>query len=261
MSSINPVILYPESLAKHAEQSAEKLAASITLGMGQFCTNPGLILAVEGEGLDIFIQSLAKRIATSAPQLMLSEHTGANYVKAIDTVKSFSEVNFVADAITDFPDKKERAVLAKVNADIFINHPHLQEEIFGPYSLIVVCKHKEALKTVLKSLGGQLTSTLMATENDMQNHPDILQIQQTIAGRILVNDVPTGVEVCSSMVHGGPFPATSDVRFTSVGTTSIKRWVRPVCYQGFPNRFLPDELKDENPLKIWRLVNDNWTKN
>ncbi|MDE1193465.1 MAG: hypothetical protein PW786_15165 [Arachidicoccus sp.] len=113
----------------------------------------------------------------------------------------------------------------------------------------------------MKSLSGQLTSTILATENDMETHKDIWSIQQSLAGRILVNDVPTGVEVCSSMVHGGPYPATSDARFTSVGTTAIKRWVRPVCYQGFPQQFLPDELKDDNPLKIWRLIDNEWVNN
>ena len=259
MSSINPVVLYPEYLAQQPELLANKLATSITLGMGQFCTNPGLLLAIEGTGLDTFIHTLANQIEGSVPQPMLHKGIASNYVNSINTVKSFPEVSIVADALTNFPDKQERAVLAKVEGKVLLQQPRLHEEIFGPYSLVVVCKDKEEIKSVLKSLGGQLTSTLMATESDMKEHQDIWQVQQSIAGRILVNDVPTGVEVCSSMVHGGPFPATSDAHYTSVGTTAIKRWARPVCYQGFPQQFLPDELKDDNPLKIWRLVDNEWT--
>lgn len=260
MSSINPVVLYPGCLEQQPELLADKLAASITLGMGQFCTNPGLLLAIEGAGLDTFMQKLAEQILASVPQPMLDSRIASSYVDGINAVKSSSEVAIIADAATNFPDKQERAVLAKVDAHTLIQRPQLHQEVFGPYSLIVICKNKEEVKAVLKSLGGQLTSTLMATENDMEQYRDIWQAQQSIAGRILVNDVPTGVEVCSSMVHGGPFPSTSDVHYTSVGTTAIKRWVRPVCYQGFPQQFLPDELKDDNPLKIWRLVDNEWIK-
>ena len=140
-----------------------------------------------------------------------------------------------------------------------MQNPHLSEEVFGPYSLTVCCNNKEELITVLKKLKGQLTATVMATDADITANQDVIDLQTTLAGRVILNDVPTGVEVCASMVHGGPYPATTDSRFTSVGTTAIKRWVRPVCFQGFKDSMLPDALKNGNPQNIWRTVNNKWT--
>ena len=137
---------------------------------------------------------------------------------------------------------------------------HLGEEVFGPYSLAVICDDKDQLKQALQSLKGQLTTTLIATDKDVEEFTDVIELQQTLAGRILLNGAPTGVEVCASMVHGGPYPATTDARFTSVGTTAIKRWVRPLCLQNFTQSMLPDELKNENPLGILRLVNNGYTR-
>ncbi|ANI89098.1 aldehyde dehydrogenase [Arachidicoccus ginsenosidimutans] len=257
MSSVNPVVLYPEYLEKFPQETAKKLATSVTLGAGQFCTNPGLLIAIEGNGLNEFIEELKNIIPTSIPQAMLHHGIYENYINAIQKIQPVVEV------IAQANDGKEDAatpLIAKVGATIFLENEILKEEIFGPYSLLVICQNKDELKAVLKSVEGQLTTTLMATENDMAQHKDILQLQQSVAGRIIVNEVPTGVEVCSSMVHGGGFPSTSDARYTSVGTTAIKRWVRPVAYQNFPQQFLPDELKDENPLNIWRLVDNEWKK-
>ena len=148
------------------------------------------------------------------------------------------------------------ALLASVDAKDFLRNKHFAEEIFGPYSLAVMCDDKTQLMQAIKNLSGQLTTTIMATEKDLKEFADVIELQHTIAGRILLNNVPTGVEVCASMVHGGPYPATTDARFTSVGTTAIKRWVRPICLQNFNNNMLPDELKNENPLNILRLVNN-----
>ncbi|AYD47740.1 aldehyde dehydrogenase (NADP(+)) [Arachidicoccus soli] len=260
MSSINPTVLYPDYLKTNYLQVAEKLASSITLGAGQFCTNPGLLLALDGDELDGFIEELRNKMQSIPAQKMLHEGIYKNYIEAIGQVKRNNDVEIIFEGNDLSSEMDVLPFIAKVKAAVFLDKNHLKDEIFGPYSLLVVCKNKEELKSVLKLIAGQLTTTLMATEKDMNQHSDILHIQQSIAGRIIVNDVPTGVEVCSSMVHGGPYPATSDARYTSVGTAAIKRWVRPVCYQGFPQQHLPDELKNDNPLKIWRLENNEWKK-
>jgi NADP-dependent aldehyde dehydrogenase len=149
--------------------------------------------------------------------------------------------------------------LAKVQAKDFINNPTLHEEAFGPFALLVICKDTAELSQALKALGGQLTATLMATDEDVKQSPEILDLQSSLAGRVILNAAPTGVEVAASMVHGGAYPATFDARYTSVGTGAIKRWVRPICLQGFKDWMLPDELKNDNSLKIWRLVNSEFT--
>jgi alpha-ketoglutaric semialdehyde dehydrogenase len=147
-----------------------------------------------------------------------------------------------------------------VEGNVFLKDPLLHEEVFGPYSLLVKCKDMNELQEVWRSLTGQLSTTLMGTDKDFTDHPGLLGIATSVAGRVVFNGVPTGVEVCPSMVHGGPFPACTDSRFTAVGINAVKRWVRPVCYQNCPPALLPDALKDGNPLGIWRLVNNTWTK-
>ena len=258
MGSINPVILYPSYLSKNAEALGKTMGGSITVGVGQFCTNPGLILAIKSSFLDVFCTSLGKTIEDAAPQKMLNEGIFNNYNSKITEVMERKDAAVIGAATTEKQPMEGSSLVVKVTSDAFKNSAYLKEEVFGPYSVVVECKDKEDLKSVLLSLGGQLTSTIMGTEEDIAEHEDVIDVQASIAGRLIVNDVPTGVEVCNSMVHGGPFPATTDDRFTSVGTSAIKRWVRPVCYQGFPDQFLPDELKNSNPLKIWRLVDNEW---
>lgn len=250
MSSINPVLLLPGKLKEDAPGLARKLAASITLGMGQFCTNPGLIIAVEGEGLELFKDSLADEIRKFAPQPMLHEGITRNYETRTAAVAVLDAVRPVVENV---------AMIQTVEAKDFMEDTLLREEIFGPYSLIVQCHDAEEMQQVLNSVRGQLTATLMATGEDLHRHADLLENCTRIAGRVIINEVPTGVEVCAGMVHGGPFPATSDPRFTSVGTSAIQRWVRPVCYQNFPDQLLPEALQNANPLRIWRTVNNEWT--
>jgi NADP-dependent aldehyde dehydrogenase len=151
-------------------------------------------------------------------------------------------------------------LVASVPAELFLQNPHFTEEVFGPFSLCVVCDDKKQLTAALKSFKGQLTTTIMATPADVSVNTDIIELQQGLAGRIILNNVPTGVEVNASMVHGGPWPATTDGRFTSVGSSAIQRWVRPVCFQNFMEEMLPAELKSANPLGIWRIVNNTFTK-
>lgn len=260
MGSINPVVLYPEMLSSKAAAVALQYASSITAGMGQFCTNPGLILGLKGADLSLFMDKLGDSIQAVQPMPMLHEGIHNSYVKSLNDILEKNQVTVLARAAAQPSGIEGFPTVVKVDASVFIANKYLQEEVFGPYSLIVECEDKEELKQVLSNLEGQLTSTVIGTENDMLQYADVIDLQMALAGRILVNDVPTGVEVCNSMVHGGPYPATSDGRFTSVGTTAIKRWVRPICYQGFPQQFLPEALRDENPLNIWRLENNNWTR-
>lgn len=260
MSSINPVVLLEDTLQKNAAAIAKSYAASITLGMGQFCTNPGLLLAVKSNALNDFIVSLGKEIEQVLPQKMLHSGIHASYSKGLEAALIQKGIETVAQSEKQPSAEEAFPTVAKVAAGIFMTNPHFREEVFGPYSLVVVCDDKNQLKEVLSSLEGQLTTTVMGTDDDIRDNNDIIALQTTLAGRIILNDVPTGVEVCASMVHGGPFPATTDGRYTSVGSTAIKRWVRPVCFQGFKDDMLPDALKDNNPLNIWRIVNNEWKK-
>lgn len=260
MSSINPVVFFPDTLEKNAAGLAKAYAASITLGMGQFCTNPGILLAVKSPDLDNFLSLLATEIAAVDPQKMLHSGIHQAYQDGLTTMLGHKGLTVVGQASKTAGDLEATPLVASVSAAEFLKHPHLAEEVFGPYSLCVICNDKQQLAEVLRSFKGQLTTTIMATPADVNANMDIIELQQTLAGRVILNNVPTGVEVCASMVHGGPWPATPDARFTSVGTTAIKRWVRPVCFQSFLPDMLPAELKNENPLGIWRIVNNTYTK-
>ncbi|MEX6690140.1 aldehyde dehydrogenase (NADP(+)) [Danxiaibacter flavus] len=260
MSSINPVVFFPDTLQKNAAALAQTYAGSITVGMGQFCTNPGLLLAVKSEALDNFLQILGEEITKVAPQKMLHSGIYHSYNSGLDEMLLQKGIQVVARVEKEVQDIEAQPTVAKVSGQTFLANPHFKEEVFGPFSLAIVCEDAKELKAVLSSLKGQLTTTMMATEEDLTQHQDIFELQQTLAGRIILNNVPTGVEVCAAMVHGGPFPATTDARFTSVGTSSIKRWVRPLCFQNFPDSMLPEALKNDNPLNILRIVNNEWTR-
>ena len=260
MSSINPVVFYPDSIAKNKDALAVQYAASITLGVGQFCTNPGILSGIKSEAFDDFLILLGKEISKMQPQKMLHAGICAAYKEGTSKMLNQQGLQVITQAAVEAGDMEGVPLVASVNATDFLNNPHFTEEIFGPYSLAVICDDKVQLIQALQSLKGQLTSTIIATDKDIEDYADVIEVQHTLAGRILLNGAPTGVEVCASMVHGGPYPATTDARFTSVGTTAIKRWVRPICLQDFTNSMLPDELKNENPLGILRLVNDVYTR-
>jgi 2,5-dioxopentanoate dehydrogenase len=256
MSSINPVFLMPEKLKQSATDVAKLYAGSITLGVGQFCTNPGLIIGVDNNDLEIFIQTLGEEIKKTSPGDML--HTGIfkNYVERRANALSQDNVETVATSETEPLLNQGAPTIASAKAQAFINNPVLHQEVFGPYSIVIRCKDVDEMTDVARHIEGQLTATMMATENDIRSHSELVESARHICGRLILNGVPTGVEVCLSMQHGGPFPATTDSRFTSVGADGIKRFARPICYQNWANDLLPDELKNENPLGIWRTVND-----
>ncbi|MBL1223428.1 aldehyde dehydrogenase (NADP(+)) [Chryseobacterium sp. L7] len=257
MGSINPVIFLPEIIENQAEELAKKYAASITLGAGQFCTNPGLLLAVQSPALDSFITFLREAIAKIPSATMLTEGIAHNYnqlsteIVNEDGVALLSASNLKNDELQN----QSQAKIAQVSASHFINNPKLREEIFGPYSLLVVARDISELEQAVDVLEGQLTITIMAEKQELQNHRNLIDKLTDKTGRIIFNGVPTGVEVCAAMQHGGPFPATNDSRFTSVGSTAIHRFARPLAYQDWEEELLPDELKDGNPLGIFRTVN------
>ncbi len=260
MSSINPVILLPKTLEQQAVKSAEMLAASITQGVGQFCTNPGLIIAIEGKGLTDFSQSLSAKISSTPAGIMLHQGIADNYLKRLTQSVSQKGISIEGQSTSAVEKNQGLPTVASVTAIEFLKNPLLSEEVFGPFSLIVKCKDFTELHTVVNHLHGQLTISIFGSEAEIALHSALLNIITEKAGRLIINGVPTGVEVCSSMNHGGPYPATTDSRFTAVGTDAIKRFVRPVSYQNFPASLLPEELKDGNPLRIWRLVNNEWSK-
>jgi alpha-ketoglutaric semialdehyde dehydrogenase len=260
MGSINPVFLLPGKLAASAKELAAQCAGSITLGVGQFCTNPGLIIGVEGEALDLFVHELAAAIKKTTPGTMLHPGIAKAYTEKREAALTQSDVTTVA--VADAPPQAHQGIptIASASAEAFFNNPLLHQEVFGPYSLVIRCKNIAEMQKVAGHLEGQLTASLMATEKDILDNPDLVGAAHEICGRFILNAVPTGVRVALSMQHGGPFPATTDSRFTSVGADGIKRWVRPLCYQGWTDALLPDALKNSNPLQLWRTVNNKLSK-
>lgn len=260
MGSVNPVFLLPEKLKQSAAEVAAQYAGSITLGTGQFCTNPGLIIGLESEGLQTFIQELGAAIKKIQPGTMLHPGIFKGYVEKRANALSQELVETVAVSETEPQLNQGSPTIASASGETFLGNPILHQEVFGPYSLVIRCKDMTELLEVVNKLEGQLTATLMATENDIRYHEELVEAIKDTCGRYIMNGVPTGVEVCLSMHHGGPFPATTDSRFTSVGADGIKRFARPLSFQNWADEFLPEELKNANPLGIWRTVNNELRK-
>jgi len=261
MGSVNPIFILPEKLATGTGSLAAQIAGSVTLGVGQFCTNPGLIIAVNNEHLEDFVKHLRKEIDVIAPGKMLHPGIASNYDKKLDQALCQKGVQLVAQTKQEVKDGEGLISIATATGKTFLANPILHEEVFGPYSLIVQCANEEEMVEVAKTLEGQLTATIMATPGDIKSHEPLLNLVQDICGRFILNNVPTGVEVALAMHHGGPFPSSTDSRFTSVGADGIKRFARPLSYQNWGDEFLPDELKNSNPLQIWRTVNNELTRN
>lgn len=261
MSSINPVFLLPGKMKNDAAAIAKMVAGSVTLGVGQFCTNPGLLIGMEGEALQLFIEALGNEIKSIAPGKMLHPGIAANYGASRSAALSQKGVEVVAVSAVDALEGQGAPTIAKVSGQTFISNPLLHREVFGPYSLVIACADMEEMQLVAENLEGQLTATLMATENDIRDHPHFTDTVMHCCGRFILNSVPTGVEVCLSMQHGGPYPATTDSRFGAVGADAIKRFIRPLSFQNWPDHLLPAALQNNNPLGIWRTVNDERTKN
>nr|WP_211111919.1 aldehyde dehydrogenase (NADP(+)) [Azospirillum aestuarii] len=254
MSSINPAFLLPAALAARAEALGRGFVASLTLGAGQFCTNPGILLAVDGPDLDRFVAAAVEALGGSAAPTMLTPGIHAAFDAGVAALADNALVATLARGLDGDGPNQCRAALFATTADAFLDDPSLREEVFGSASLLIRCPDLESLRAVAERLDGQLTATLQMDAADAGAAAALLPTLERKAGRILANGWPTGVEVCHAMVHGGPFPATSDSRTTSVGTAAIERFLRPVCYQDIPAGLLPESLRDGNPLGLWRRV-------
>lgn len=256
MGSVNPVLLLPGALEKRPAELAAQLAGSITLGGGQFCTKPGLILALRSPALEVFTAALSQAIRETASVPMLTGGIHQHYHQLSAASTATGGVTLLAEG----PPSNggihfaSRARLAQASVSTFLAHPHLQEEVFGPYAMIVTAEDMQELRSAMAALSGQLTVTIMGENDELSRHGDLIELLAGLAGRIVLNGVPTGVEVCAAMQHGGPFPASTDNRFTSVGQGAIARFVRPQAWQNWPDELLPDELKAGNPLNLIRIT-------
>ena len=259
MGSVNPVFLLPSAAAERGEAVAQGLAQSITMGVGQFCTNPGVIVGVGGRSFDSVTKQLADRLGAADAGVMLYEQLGAGYSRGVERARA-QGAELLAPTSGDAVPLRARPALLRVDAARFAASPDLREEMFGPVSMIVVAKDAADLERVAECMEGQLTATIHGTEAELREHSRLVAILQRKVGRLLFNGYPTGVEVGHAMQHGGPYPASSDSRSTSVGTAAIARFVRPVCFQNFPDASLPAALRNENSLGIWRLVNGAQTR-
>jgi NADP-dependent aldehyde dehydrogenase len=261
MSSTNPVFILPGALRERRDAIAAGLHASFTLGAGQFCTKPGMVFIPEGVDISAFVGKLQRLVEESAPFHLLTGAIRSSYDAGLDSRKGKSAVKLAAKkSIADSRSSAVGAALLETDAQSFLKDPELSEEIFGPTTLLVRYSNREEALKASRELEGHLTATIHGTEQDLRDFADLIAILEQKVGRLVFNGFPTGVEVSHAMVHGGPYPSTSDGRSTSVGTQAIFRFTRPVCYQGFPEAALPDALKENNPLGIWRLVDGEMTK-
>jgi 2,5-dioxopentanoate dehydrogenase len=251
MSSVNPVLILPGALPERSDQIAAGLHGSVTLGAGQFCTNPGLVFLADNAHSEAFVKKLGELMAATAEQTMLTPAISTNYQQGVSLRTSHAAVKTVGIS-EQRAACGANAALFRTTAAEFLAHPELAEELFGPSTLVIT--YNDQLVQLVNALEGQLTITLHGSEDDLNTHRDLIRLLERKAGRLVFNGFPTGVEVCHAMVHGGPYPATSDGRSTSVGTRAIFRFTRQVCFQDFPNGALPADLQDENPLGIYRLV-------
>ncbi len=255
MSSINPVVLLPHALANRGASLGAAFIGSLTMGAGQFCTNPGLIIAVESGGLDSFIAAAAAALADVAPPVMLSPSIHANYERGVAALDSNTAARRVAGGQESEGANRCTGALFETTAAAFMGDDTLGHEVFGAAAIIVRCADVGEAARVIAGLEGQLTATLHMDDADTSDAAHVLPLLSVKAGRVLANGWPTGVEVCHAMVHGGPFPATSDGRTTSVGTLAMMRFLRPVCYQDIADALLPPAVQDANPWGIPRLIN------
>lgn len=255
MSSVNPIFLLPEIVKTQGTSLASQIAASVNLGAGQFCTCPGLIVVQDDAHAEQFIAALATAFAGYAPLTMLHAGIMQNYLAVKSRMFSYRGVEMVFHQAEGADDQQKAGpAMASVHASEFLSNGVLQEEVFGPFTMVIRCADNAQYQAVAKRIDGQLTATLCGTEEELIRAQTLTDILREKAGRLVFNGVPTGVEVCSAMVHGGPYPATTDSRFTAVGHAAILRWVRPVAFQNCPQDLLPDALKDVNVLGIWRTV-------
>lgn len=246
MGSVNPVFILPGALLEKKDELMKDLAASITLGMGQFCTNPGLLVLLDNEEGRLFASVTQEALAAIPSSPMLTDAISDRYLEGVNKLSQFTDTTIEKHKVT--------SQLFVTNTDAVMENEYLSEEVFGPCSVGVMANSKKEIIKFAKALKGQLTATIHGTANDLEEFSELIDILQLKAGRLVINGFPTGVEVGYAMVHGGPYPATTDSRSTSVGTNAIYRFTRRVCFQDFPENYLPVELQTNNPLGIYRTI-------
>jgi len=254
MSSINPVILFPAALEARGDAIATGFVQSLTMGAGQFCTNPGLLIGIDGPALDRFAEAAGQALSTSQPVTMLTPGIHASFEKGVAALEAHAAVEVVARGCVGDGVNQARGALFVTDGESFLADPVLGHEVFGSSSVLIRCKNVAEIKRVIAGLEGQLTATLMMDEADQPLAAELILPLAAKVGRVLANGWPTGVEVSHAMVHGGPYPATSDGRTTSVGSLAIARFLRPVCFQNLPDALLPAALRSNNPWHIARRV-------
>jgi 2,5-dioxopentanoate dehydrogenase len=263
MSSINPVFVLPGALRTRREAIARDLHASATLGVGQFCTNPGVVVTLgDNRAANNLVSWFVELMSTTAPGIMLNRHVAASYHQAVSerTRQRNVHVRWSGGPEARLAECSAATSVFETDAQSFLANSDLQDEIFGPATLVVKAESRDELFEVARSLYGNLTATIVGDAHDLTTFSDLVGVLERKVGRVLFNTLPTGVEVCQAMVHGGPYPATSDGRSTSVGGRAILRFTRPVCYQDFPDAALPTELQDGNPLGIWRVEDGRYVE-
>jgi 2,5-dioxopentanoate dehydrogenase len=261
MGSINPVFILPGAMRERGNAIAEGLKNSVTAGVGQFCTNPGLIACLREESLFSFVGKLGELIADTPTGTMLHPGILQAYERGVRQFSGIAGVNKVQSNHTaDLTKTEARAAMFSTTAQTYLQHREMSEEVFGPSTVVVSCESREEIERIASNLQGHLTATIHASAEDLEQFRSLVSILENKVGRLIFNGFPTGVEVCPSMNHGGPYPATSDPHFTSVGTAAIHRFARPICYQNFPQEALPVELRNVNSSGIWRLVDNQLSK-
>ena len=257
MGSVNPLFVLPGAAAERAQQIAQGLKQSVTLGTGQFCTKPGVVVALDGPATRSFISAATELMRAAPPGAMLHAGIHSAYSAGIRETSQIPGVQVIVAPPAD-TDKAMPTVFV-TDAKTFQRNARLGEELFGPSVVLVTTSSRQEMLAIARDLHGHLTATIHGTPDDLRDFAQLVDILQMKVGRLIFNGFPTGVEVCPSMHHGGPYPATTDSRTTSVGTAAIERFVRPICYQNFPGESLPPELRDDNTLGIWRIVDGKWT--
>jgi len=262
MGSVNPVFVLPGALAERGRMIALGLKVSVTLGVGQFCTNPGLVVGLDQGDAKFaeFTAEVAKLIAETPPGVMLYPALRDGFVAEAARFESIAGVTRAGGPPQGDGPAQVRPVAFSVDADAFLTQPELSHEMFGPSTLLVSARSRDQVLEIARNLSGHLTATIQGTADDLEQWRDLVDLLREKVGRLIFNGFPTGVEVSPAMQHGGPYPATTDSRTTSVGTAAIERFVRPICFQDFPEAALPLELRDKNPTGIWRLVNGKRTR-
>lgn len=259
MGSVNPVFITPEYIQAHSKEVAVGIAGSVNLGAGQFCTNPGLLITVENSRTNKFINELVEAFSDLSASPMLNTSIRNNYLSGRKRAKFTTGVDTEFESLPDDNYSAPPAIYS-TNANVFLSNPYLHNEIFGPTSILIKCKSIAEMVEVAKKLKGQLTGSIFMEADAQEPYRILANTLEERVGRLIYNGFPTGVEVGYAMQHGGPYPATTDSRYTSVGTDAIYRFVRPIAFQNCPASFLPEELKDENSMGILRKVNGEMTR-